>query len=432
MTTPAWVLSSGDSSPQTLLRLSANALASLDGFRTTPLSSDPTELHQQALTFQQTLPNTQELVTLNPNVIQSGQELIDRLRSERNTARQERDEHMNGEARLQQKLADAELVMKRLATTPSSSEPSSRDRAEKIADPDKFDGTREKLKAFKDQLLLKTSGNPARFPNVQHKLRYAYQFLTGKAQRTMRIHLKRKVAADGEETYEVLFDSFAAFLKALDRHFGDPDEKHTAALALDKLRQTNQEFGAYYADFQELMDTLDHTDDTSRRHALTRGLSHEMQKALAIIPAPADESFDQYVKRLNELDCRLRALQSRAPQHRPPMNPATPSGSNGTTATGTAAGPMDLSAARGRISKAEKARRRAQGLCMYCGGTGHFAAECPARPAASKAANPAGGRRAITASAAVTSNAPTAPGHISDLDSDSDTDPETGKGGAQV
>ena len=76
---------------------------------------------------------------------------------------------MNGESRLQQKLADAETIMKRLASTPAESNPCHR--AEKTADPDKFDGTREKLKAFKDQLRLKTSGNPARFPNVQHMLR---------------------------------------------------------------------------------------------------------------------------------------------------------------------------------------------------------------------------------------------------------------------
>ena len=134
---------------------------------------------------------------------------------------------------------------------------------------------------------------------MQHKLRYDFQFLTGKAQRTMRIDLKRNTSSDGEETYEILFDTFTTFLSVLDRHFGDPDKKHAAALALDKLRQNNREFGAYYADFQELMDTFDHTDDTSRRHALTRGLSHEMQKALAIYPAPTTESFDQYVKRLN-------------------------------------------------------------------------------------------------------------------------------------
>ena len=136
-----------------------------------------------------------------------------RLQAERDTARKERDEYMAAEGLLQQKLADLEAVVNRLVQMPgpSTSTGGGTERAEKIADPKEFDGTREKLKAFKDQLILKTSGNPARFPNTQHKLWYAYQFLTGKAQRTMRVHLRRTTGADGEETYEVLFTSFAAF-----------------------------------------------------------------------------------------------------------------------------------------------------------------------------------------------------------------------------
>ena len=69
-----------------------------------------------------------------------------RLRAERDTARKERDEYMAAEGRLQQKLADLEAVVNRLvqmtgpATTAGSTE-----RAEKIADPKEFDGTREKL-----------------------------------------------------------------------------------------------------------------------------------------------------------------------------------------------------------------------------------------------------------------------------------------------
>ena len=190
-----------------------------------------------------------------------------RLRAERDEVWQERDEHMAGEGRLQQRLVDAEQIMNRLASAPAPAPAAAaahtHDRAEKIADPKKFDGSREKLKSFKDQLMLKTSGNAARFPNTQHKLRYAYQFLTGKAQRTMRIHLCKSTDDRSEEAFEILFDSFAAFLAVLDRHFGDPDEKHTAALALDKLPQANRKFGAYYADFQELMDIHETTDDTS-------------------------------------------------------------------------------------------------------------------------------------------------------------------------
>ena len=61
----------------------------------------------------------------------------------------------------------------------------------------------------------------------------------------MLIHLRQTVdPANGEETYEIAFDMFAAFLTTLDRHFGDPDQKYKASLVLDKLRQSNREFGA--------------------------------------------------------------------------------------------------------------------------------------------------------------------------------------------
>lgn len=37
---------------------------------------------------------------------------------------------------------------------------------------------------------------------------------------------------------------------------------------------------------------------------------------------------------------------------------------------------MDLSVSRRRLTAAERARHMAQGLCMYRGGSGHFAVEC--------------------------------------------------------
>ena len=167
---------------------------------------------------------------------------------------------MAGKGRLEQRLVDAERIMNRLASAPApaptpapapaAAPAHTHNRAEKIADPDKFDGSWEKLKSFKDQLMLKTSGKAARFLNTQHTLRYAYQFLTGKEQRTIRIHLRKSTDDRSEETFEILFDSFAAFLAARDRHFGDPDEKHTAALTLNKLRKANRE--------------LAHTTPTSR------------------------------------------------------------------------------------------------------------------------------------------------------------------------
>ena len=225
----------------------------------------------------------------------------------------------------------------------------------------------------------------------------------------------------------MLFTSFAAFLAALDRRFGDPDERNTAASKLDKLRQGNREFGAYNADFKELMDILDNTDDTTRRHALKRGLNHEMHNALAIYPAPKDEEFDAFVERLNELDCRLHALRIETPNHQGHRHQhSTPkdttggrnTSSNSTTASGTDARPMDLSAGttKIRITAAERARRRAQGLCMYCGGVGYFAADCSLAKA-----RLVGKRRAITAAATTDSTSGSSVNTAIDSEDDSDS-----------
>ena len=321
-TTPAiiaWTTTADDQSAQCYIQVSAaiSTGTRIDTLRATRLSAVPAELRQQAIALQCLLPSNLSTWALSGL---PSHELATPQHAERDEARSEYEEHMTGEGRLQQRLVDAEAIMNRLA--PSVEPAQSTSRAEKIADPDRFDGAREKLKVFKVQLMLKTYGNATRFPNTQHKLRYAYQFLTGTAQRMMRIHLRRTAdPANGEETYEIAFDTIAAFLTALDRHFGDPDEKHTAALTLDKHRQASHEFSAYYADFQELMDVLENTDDTSRRQALKRGLNHEMLNALAIFPPPKDESFYAYVERLNELDCRLRVLNPHS-RHQPTTDTA--------------------------------------------------------------------------------------------------------------
>ena len=44
---------------------------------------------------------------------------------------------------------------------------------------------------------------------------------------------------------------------------------------------------------------MGHANHVLQRHALERGLNHEMLNALAIYSAPKDESFDGYVERFS-------------------------------------------------------------------------------------------------------------------------------------
>ena len=48
-----------------------------------------------------------------------------------------------------------------------------------------------------------------------------------------------------------------------------------------------------------------------------------------------------------------------------------------TSQSATAPGPMDLSASKKKLSEQEHAARLREGHCLYCGGVGHMAAQCP-------------------------------------------------------
>jgi hypothetical protein len=50
-----------------------------------------------------------------------------------------------------------------------------------IPDPERFDGSREKLQAFISHLCMTLAGDASGFPNIQHKLQYTFGLLVDQA-----------------------------------------------------------------------------------------------------------------------------------------------------------------------------------------------------------------------------------------------------------
>ena len=114
-TTPAiivWTATADDQSTQCYIRVSAAVSTQIDTLRAATLSADPAELHQQAVALQRLLASN--LWTWVLSGLPS-HELVARLRAECDEARSECEEFMTGEGLLQQRLADAEVIMNRLA-----------------------------------------------------------------------------------------------------------------------------------------------------------------------------------------------------------------------------------------------------------------------------------------------------------------------------
>jgi hypothetical protein len=312
------------------------------------------------------------------------------LESPRSQLQAERDEAIRNLDDVQKALEDQKQIALALARlgvpSPTGAEGSSvaRPKLAELTDPPKFGGNRKDLRTFIAQLRLKLHGNTQSFPTMQHRLSYAVGRLEGVAFEQILPYI---------ENNAVNLDDIDALIKILEDAFGDPDQVATATRELRNLRQANREFSLYFADFQRLSAETE-WNESAKKDALQNGLCEELKDALTLLVE--EEEYSAFVKKLQRLDNKLRARQAdkkkggansgksgSAPARSTAPIPKTSSTSGGhPTQTGSGyygPAPMDLSEGK-YILEEEKASRKAEGRCFYCGGVGHIARNCPNRP----------------------------------------------------
>lgn len=294
-------------------------------------------------------------------------------------------------------LNEARAEINRLnSTTPSSSSASIPTttphdhryvRSAKQPDPTPFDGDRAKFETFRSDLRMKLASNADWYNSEQAKLRYCLSRLEGKARK----RFEHKICMDGSVDYINTEELFEAFEEA----YGDPFKKQQAQRELLKCYQKNRGFGTWFSEFHSLAIDSNH-DDNMKRILLEQNASKEyIEKLYMRDNKPV--TYQELVKEFQAIENYFRLIESHGHQPRqsqPASNATTnarsqiprASSSNTTTtvqvqtpstATGTHAGPMDMSVARGPLSPEEKQRRRANNLCLYCGQPGHIARACP-------------------------------------------------------
>jgi hypothetical protein len=280
---------------------------------------------------------------------------------------------------LEEQLASSRRIADRLA---SGGRAPSHGRGDKISDPPIYDGNRDALEGFVAQLRLKLFSDPTRFPTPAIRMAYTFNRLQGRAQAQILPFIKGGTIelGDAEDIIRILHNAF-----------GDPDPVATARAKLSTLKQGKKEFNTYFAEFQMLVSKLNWNED-AKLDALREGLSHDLRRLL--LGRTKNLTFDELVTLCQETDTESRAIhlsEGRTHQHSrnhqghaPPRSTtvsAPPAGSSTANNSGHAFHPdaMDLSATgpRGKISEEERAARLREGRCLYCGGMGHLARNCP-------------------------------------------------------
>jgi hypothetical protein len=261
----------------------------------------------------------------------------------------------------------------------------------KVNKPPEFDGKDKKsATTFLAHLQLCFQANSNQFRTDRDKVVFAASYLRGQAFAWFEPHL-----LDSKSALVTSWDNFeTAFLQA----HGDTDRERTLTRELQSLTQTGSA-SSYATKFFQISAFLTWNDSALQAQFYT-GLKPEVKDALALIDKQTHDSVLDLSTQAIKLDNRLheRRVENKkgtsaflVAASRTSSSPATPlstprqaapssSSAPQSSSSHNGPAPMDLDATRPRflpLTPEEKARRVREGLCLYCGGQGHNAQQCP-------------------------------------------------------
>lgn len=163
-------------------------------------------------------------------------------------------------------------------------------------------------------------------------------------------------------------DDYEGILAILERAFGDPNCINNARSELFRLRQTNKDFGFFFAEFHRLALESEMNDDALTT-ILEQAVSKEV-KELLINNNPLSCQYLELAKHIQTLENR-RQYYSSVPAL--PQTFTTPAAKPVTvpTATRPAGEPMDLSTQRLHTPTDKET-----GNCFRCHKSGHQVKDC--------------------------------------------------------
>jgi hypothetical protein len=246
-----------------------------------------------------------------------------------------------------------------------------------FSDKEKFKGPEGDMTfmVFKAQLQAQINKLPHAFLTDVDRVTYAFQCMSGApAQYFAMLYNGQLPDTQG------IMSNYKLFLETTDRLFGDQHNREDCEHKLARLRQANGSFHDYLIRFRELSSRTE-WNEAAILARFKDGLSVEIKNILAA-QWTKFTTLDETIAAANlaAQNVKTRELFTRRGQSLHQQHQQGPRRQQTVMVSTTPAGPspMDLDSMSVRKLPADEyKRRRDNNLCLYCGGTGHRALNCP-------------------------------------------------------
>ena len=230
----------------------------------------------------------------------------------------------------------------------------------RIPTPERYAGEPDLCRSFLTRCSLFFSLQSTTFASETSKVALVINLLTGRAARW---------GTAVWENRHPCCSSFLALTEEMKRVFDRAAVGREAARKLSDLQQGSRPVSDYIIDFRTLAAECGWNKEAQWDRFL-HGLADRVQREVYALDLPTD--LDGLMTLALRVDSRLesRSHIRRTSEFREPSGTYTVSPTND---------PEPMQVGRARLSREERERRRAGGLCLYCGAAGHFLNQCPVK-----------------------------------------------------